>query len=116
MSTQSSIKELTLLFAKYFTAKDVDGIGSLLTDNFSLFDPALKWLHGKKAVLDVLKKQFKETSRVSYEVENCFQDGVATILEFKITLDELILHGVDLIQWENQKMAELRCYYNPPDK
>ena len=113
---EETISDLTLQFARFFTDKDAEGIGTLLTEDFSLFDPALKWLRGKDAVVGVLKKQFVETKKVSYEVVNVYEDGNTGILEFKIILDQLVLNGVDFMEWENKKMKQLRCYYNPPDR
>lgn len=109
------LKSLTQQFAEAFARKDAASIGDLLAPHFALFDPALKWVKGKETVLEVLKKQFLSTNKVAYEVINVYQEGNTSILEFKITLDELILHGVDFIEWENNKMTELRCYYNPPN-
>jgi len=114
---EETISDLTLQFARFFTNKDAEAIGTLLTDDFSLFDPALKWLRGKDAVVGVLKKQFEETEKVSYDVVHIYQDGNTGILEFKITLDQLVLYGVDFMEWgDNKKMKQLRCYYNPPDR
>lgn len=110
----STIKELTIQFAKFFTRKDADGIGSLLADNFALYDPALKWIRGRENVIAVMRKQFEETENVSYEVVNAYEDGNMGILEFKIILDQLVLYGVDFMEWSNGKMTQLRCYYNPP--
>lgn len=115
MISTTSITSLTKQFADLFSAKNTEGIGALLKDDFSLFDPVLKWLHGKDAVVDVLKKQFNETKFVEYKIINAFEDGDTGILEFQITLDDLILYGVDFIQWEEGKMKELRCYFNPPN-
>lgn len=109
-----TIKDRMLQFADFFTHKDTSGIASLLDENFQLFDPALKWVRGKQAVLNVLAKQFRETNHIRYEAIHAYEEGTMGILEFKITLDELILEGVDFMLWNNQKMTELRCYYNPP--
>jgi len=110
-----ALKDLTLQFSQSFSKKDATSIGLLLDDNVAIYDPALKWVRGKEAVIKCLQKTFGETKKVAYEVVNMYQDGDMTILEFKITLDELNLYGVDFIQWKNNKMVELRCYYNPPD-
>jgi len=100
-ANHSNVKDLTVQFAQFFTNKDADGIGSLLTDNFALYDPALKWIRGREKVIDVIRKQFQETKNVSYEVVNAYEDGDMGILEFKITLDQLMLYGVDFMQWKN---------------
>lgn len=108
------MKNLALQFAKFFTEKNAEGIGGLLNEDFALFDPALKWIKGKSSAIQVLEKQFKETEFVQYEVIRAYQDKNTTILEFKITMDQLVLYGVDFIEWEKNKMVELRCYYNAP--
>jgi hypothetical protein len=108
------LKQTMFQFAQAFSNKDAERIGNLLSEDFSLFDPALKWVKGKKAVVDVLKKQFSETQKVSYEILKSYVEGHVGIIEFKILLDQVILFGVDFIQFENGKMNELRCYYNPP--
>src|SRR5262249_23284961 len=107
----SSTKELTVRFAQLFSEKNVDAIGELLQDNFAMYYPALKWLCGKENVLAVLKKQFKGTKNISYEVINAYEDGHVGIIEFRISLDHQVLYGVDFIEWEKGKMKELRCYY-----
>lgn len=111
----STVKDRTIQFATYFTQKDADGIGSLLADHFSLYDPVLKWVQGKDKVVDLFRKQFQETEKVSYEVINAYESGNTGILEFKITMDQLVLYGVDFMEWHHEKMTELRCYFNPPN-
>lgn len=113
ITEQTTLKETMVQFATFFTNKNAEGIGALLAEDFALFDPALKWIKGKKAVLGVFKKQFNETKHVVYEIINAYEEGRVVILEFIITLDDLILKGVDFIQFDNGKMTELRCYYNP---
>jgi hypothetical protein len=113
---QVGVKDLTMQFAQLFTAKNAEGIGALLAEEFAFCDPALKWVRGKERVLEVLKKQFGETENVSYEVVNVYTQGNVGILEFKITLDDLVLEGVDFMEWSDGQMTELRCYYNSPHR
>lgn len=101
-------------FAAYFSNKDAEAIGSLITNDFKLFDPALKWVNGKEAFVDILKKQFAQVDRVKYEIINTFDDNSVKIVEFVITFGDLLLKGVDFIEFQDGKMKELRCYYNQP--
>jgi hypothetical protein len=39
-----------------------------------------------------------------------FADGETTLIEFVLTLDDKVLTGIDLIEWRNGKMRELRAY------
>ena len=110
------LKTLALQFADSFTQKDAASIGELLHDDFCLYDPALKWVRGKPAVIAVLTKQFVEAKEVSYKVLNLFQERNTTILEFIIKIDAAVFYGVDFMDWRGGKMTEIRCYYNPPQK
>ncbi len=102
-----------LRFAELFSKKDAQGIGELLDDSFALFDPVLKWVRGKTAVIALFQKQFEETNWVNYQVLNAYQDGNTSILEFRLVMDQKIYEGVDFIVWKDGKMIELRCYFNP---
>ncbi len=114
MIKTESLENLTLHFAESFSNKDAASIGQLLHDDFALFDPSLKWIRGKNAVVAVLEKQFREAKTVSYEVIKLYESLNTTIVEFVITMDSAKFVGVDFIEWKNGKMSELRCYYNPP--
>lgn len=46
-------KELTYEFSEYFSQKNAQAIGTLLDDTFALYDPKLKWVRRKQAVVEV---------------------------------------------------------------
>lgn len=85
-----------------FAQKNVEGIGQLLHGDFALFDPALKWVRGKKRVLDVLGKQFSELEHVEYEIVHAFEEGASGIAEFRIVMDDLTLFEVDFMEFERE--------------
>jgi len=116
MIEPQSLQDLTVQFAESFSNKDAAAIGKLMQEDFSLYDPSLKWISGKQAVLAILEQQFRETENVSYQVVRLYQAQNTTIMEFVITLDSAKFVGVDFIEWNEGKMSMLRCYYNPPDK
>ena len=101
-------------FAEYFSRKNLEGISALLHENFILEDPVFKRLEGKDKMINILQEQFEKTKNVSYDIINLYQTNNTSIVEFKISFDELILNGVDFMEWENEKIKELRCYYNSP--
>ncbi|HSX38714.1 MAG TPA: nuclear transport factor 2 family protein [Chlamydiales bacterium] len=110
----TAMQNLTLQFAQFFNNKDALGIGSLLDDDFILYDPGRE-VRGKANMVEEFQKQFRETEKVIYEVVNAYEDGRVGILEFRIAFGEKLFYGVDLLEWENGKIKELRCYYNPPE-
>ena len=42
------------------------------------------------------------------------QNSDANFIEFILKLDNTILAGIDIIEWENNKMKELRAYLDIP--
>lgn len=113
--SNSSLKELSYKFGEYFSQKDIQGLSSLMDDNFSLYDPALKWVKGKDNVLEVLLEGFQAHKNVDYKTIEAFEDQSTTVLRFEIIMDEKKFVGVDFMRWKDEKMTELVCYYNPPE-
>ncbi|MCH9634259.1 MAG: hypothetical protein S4CHLAM7_10040 [Chlamydiae bacterium] len=116
MKVTHDLKDLSNQFAQYFTNKDIHGISELLHKDCSLFDPALKWVRGKENILAILKEGFDTHCYISYKIFETFQENDTTILKFEIVMDDNHFVGVDFMKWENEKMIELVCYYNPPEK
>lgn len=107
------LKELSYQFGEYFSQKNIQGLSSLMADEFALFDPALKWVKGKENVLKILQEGFDQHHHVSYQTLASYQDQNTTILRFEIIMDEKKFVGVDFMKWKEDKMVELICYYNP---
>jgi hypothetical protein len=53
---------------------------------------------------------FAGCNKLSFVARNIFVDGDTTLIEFVLTLDDKVLTGIDLIEWRNGKMRELRAY------
>ena len=113
MQVTDSLINLSYQFGKYFTERDAKGLSNLMHENFSLYDPALSWVRGRDKVIEVLQKGFDESKIISYEIKEAFKDGDTTILRFEIIMDERKFIGVDFMRWQDEKMTELICYYNP---
>ncbi len=116
MEIKTSLKDLSYQFAQCFSDKDLKGLSDLIHEDFALYDPALKWVRGKEKVLEVLKEELEKSATVSYEVIQAFQEGQTTILRFELVMHDNKFVGVDFIKWQDEKMTELICYYNPLEK
>ena len=51
---------------------------------------------------------------MDFSAKNIYQDGQTTIIEFILKLDDTVLTGTDIIEWEDNKMKELRAYLDVP--
>lgn len=108
------LTELTKQYIEAFNNKDLIKISELFLDNFSLEDPVVKRIEGRDNVIIAIKGIFDSCEELSFKAKNIYQDGQTTIIEFILKLDDLTLTGVDIIEWEDNKMRELRAYLDIP--
>ena len=108
------LKELTQKYIEAFDSKNLDKCAELFTDDFALEDPVVKRIEGKIEVLKAIKGIFNSCTRLDFSAKNIYQDGQTTIIEFVLKLDDTTLIGTDIIEWEDNKMKELRAYLDIP--
>lgn len=108
------LKELTKKYIDAFNSKDLEKCANLFTDNFTLEDPVVKRIEGRQKVLEAIKGIFDSCNTLDFIAKNIYVDGNTTIIEFILKLDEAVLTGTDIIEWENKKMKELRAYLDIP--
>jgi ketosteroid isomerase-like protein len=108
------LKELTKKYIEAFDNKDLEKCAELFTNDFTLEDPVVKRIEGKEEVLKAIKGIFDSCNTLNFNAKNIYQDNQITIIEFVLKLDDTILTGTDIIEWENNKMKELRAYLDIP--
>lgn len=109
------LKELTQQYINAFDAKDINKVAGLLSESFALEDPVVKRIEGKQEVLKTIQGIFDSSQKLSFQAKNIYQDKTTTIIEFILQLDETILKGTDIIEWnEHNQMTELRAYLDIP--
>lgn len=108
------LKSLTKNYVEAFNNKNIEQISKLFLDDFVLEDPVVNRIIGKKNSLEAIKAIFASCRNLSFEAKSVYQDNQTTILEFILKLDNTTLIGVDIIEWENNKMKELRAYLDIP--
>jgi len=106
--------ELTKQYIEAFDNKDIKKVTELFTDDFVLEDPVVKRIEGKIEVEEAIHGIFNSCNSLSFQAKNIYQDKQTTIIEFELKLDNTILSGIDIIEWENNKMKELRAYLDIP--
>ena len=108
------IKKLTQKYINSFSNKDLTTISYLLTDDFVLEDPVVKRVEGKEASLNVIKDIFDSCNNIDFSAKNIFIDNNISIIEFILDIDDTRLTGVDIIEWDNNKIKELKAYLDIP--
>ena len=94
-----------------FARGDVDTILQLCNDDVVLVDPKVR-LSGKIQLETFLKNFFSGSNEYFFEEKDIFTDGNMTMLHFKLTIDQTVYCGVDLIEWDNGKIHKITAYLN----
>ena len=112
--------ELAKEYRDKFNNRDLVGIENLLAPNVILSDPQQR-LVGKSEVVREVKNIFDANPGLIFETKNIYISenptanvGFTSILEFRLELEELTLEGIDVIDWLDNKIIELRAYVNLP--
>jgi len=108
------LKKLTEKYVESFNNKDLEKCAELFSDDFALEDPVVKRIDGKEKVLEAIKSIFDSCDTLSFNAKNIYQDNQTTIIEFILKLDDVVLTGTDIIEWQDGKMKELRAYLDIP--
>jgi ketosteroid isomerase-like protein len=94
-----------------FDQKNLDKVAQILTADAKLFDPANpNGIEGRDKIIEMIHGLFSQTKNLSFTAKNIFVDGENSIIEFVLKLDDKVLQGVDVIEWRERKIKELRAY------
>ncbi|MBD5164978.1 nuclear transport factor 2 family protein [Helicobacter sp.] len=108
------LREKTCQYIECFNHKDLSGVAALLDENFALEDPAVKRIEGKMKCLEAIKNIFNSCENLKFYAKNIYLQDSTTLIEFVLMLDEMKLEGVDIIEWKEGKIQELRAYLDMP--
>lgn len=108
---KTEIYKKTLAYVKAFDSKNLDEVSVFFDTNFKLKDPSVT-IEGKDEVIKFINHLFNSHNNFSFRVINIFvTNDLNSIIEFELTLDEKLLVGVDVIQWnENHYMTKINAY------
>ena len=85
-----------------------------MDEKFVLEDPVVKRVEGRSAALEAISKIFDSCEKLNFRAKKIYQDKDSSIIEFVLVLDGVVLEGVDIIDWKDGLMCELRAYLDIP--
>ena len=72
-------------------------------------------VEGKSKALAEVRKIFDgNPGKFVFRAHNVYVDGETSIMEFTLELEGAVLKGVDIIEWEGDRMKALRAYLDVP--
>lgn len=107
----SDLINKTQEYIKAFDSKNINDVAQFFADNSELFDPANPHgVKGKSNIIEMIEGLFKEFELLEFKALNIYEDNNTTLIEFSLTLNDKKLQGVDIIEWDDQKITSLRAY------
>ncbi|WP_430428594.1 nuclear transport factor 2 family protein [Maribacter litoralis] len=105
---------LTEEYIDAFSNKDLKKVATFLTDDFVLEDPIVIRVEGKSKALGKIGELFTSCKTLSFTQKNIYGQNNMTIIEFILKIDSQTLQGVDILEWNGNKIKELRAYLHIP--
>jgi dTDP-glucose pyrophosphorylase/predicted SnoaL-like aldol condensation-catalyzing enzyme len=97
-------------YVTFFHQRNLAGVRALLTDDFALEDPVIGRIEGKEAALGYIAGIFREHPQLRFSARQVVADGATSAIEFELQLGERVLRGVDIIEWQGDRIKELRAH------
>jgi dTDP-glucose pyrophosphorylase len=110
LSGEALITARTRQYVTFFHQRNLAGLRALLTGGFALEDPTVGRLEGKEAVLRYVGEIFQAHPRLTFTARGIVADASRSVIEFDLQLGDQLVRGTDVIEWEGDRLKELRAY------
>lgn len=105
------IRNLTEKYVDAFNSKNIEGVANLLHDDVVLTDPNVEQLSPKETVIAMISNLFANIDDTfSFVAKLILVQDHNSVIEFVLTIDKQVFIGVDLIQWEGNKIKKMVAY------
>ena len=105
------IRTLTQTYITAFHNRDLEGLATLMHEDFVLTDPENEALGPRKKVLTFISGLFDRAgATLTFRPRTVLVDGAHSAIEFGMTIDQDYLEGIDLIEWQDRRMISMRAH------
>ncbi|MBT4110152.1 MAG: nuclear transport factor 2 family protein [Pelagibacterales bacterium] len=98
----------------FVKTKQVSILDSLLSENIIFYSPVV---HSPQKGLNIAKKYLEAASLVlfnsSFKYINETHNTNSAICEFECELNNIYINGIDIIEWENNKITSFKVMVRP---
>jgi len=105
------IRTLTQTYITAFHNRDIQGLASLMHEDFVLTDPENEALGPRENALRFISGLFESAgTTLTFSPRTVLVDGAHSVIEFCLTIDQDYLEGIDLIEWQDGRMLSMRAH------
>ncbi|RLR17264.1 hypothetical protein D8L93_10890 [Sodalis-like symbiont of Bactericera trigonica] len=106
----NSVGKLTEQYVQAFNTRSLQSVIEIFDRDASLIDPD-NHLIGRENIREMLLRLFSACNPFAFVAKSVMTDGYKSIIEFELQLNEKILRGVDIIEWNQKgKIVKLNAY------
>jgi ketosteroid isomerase-like protein len=103
----------TKSYAAAVNDRNFAAVAAMLAEDVQCSDPLVSELTPKSAVVDFYRQQFElPIKQFEFIPRNIIQQGDTTVMEFDMVVEGATLKGVDVIEWNEGLIVNLRAYVN----
>lgn len=104
------VKKLTEKYIAAFNAKSLHDVVDMFDRNATLIDPGNHKI-GQENIRSMLVQLFSETKLLEFKALSVLAEQNRSVIEFELKLDDKLLKGVDIIDWNNKgHIVKLNAY------
>ncbi|KGD76890.1 hypothetical protein ID10_09840 [Pantoea agglomerans] len=104
------VKKLTEKYIAAFNAKSLHDVVDMFDRNATLIDPVNHKI-GQENIRSMLVQLFSETKLLEFKALSVLAEQNRSVIEFELKLDDKLLKGVDIIDWNNKgHIVKLNAY------
>ena len=111
-----SLRDQFLAYLEAYSAKDLERVADMFTDEIALRDWKIS-VTGKQSAVAETAKNFDAANSIEISVTGTYESSDTVAGELKITVDETeVLHVVDVVSFDNAgRIRSIRAYLGRDD-
>lgn len=105
-----SLYSRSLDYIEAFNSRSIEIVADFFSEEFTLNDPSVN-IKGKSEVLTYISELFENNTNLQFKSNNILVDRQRSVIEFELTIDDVVLIGTDVVFWNNDnKMISMNAY------
>ena len=119
MDRDEELRLLTVEWNNAWNSRDTNKLAEFFSDSGTYYEPALGSdpVPGRDGISRAAEKTWEDWPKAKFEAQTILVDPPRVVLEWSSTAEhksgtQVKLQGIDLLEWDGNKVAACRCYYD----
>jgi len=109
-SGAGKLQLLTELYARFFNQRNIAALSALLAEDCILCDIGNDLIQGGNNILNFVNTIHDKNPDLDFNPKTIIASDSHSVIEFALRLSGHVLNGLDLIEWRDGKIVQIRVY------